>query len=115
WRTSYTQFAPRLGFAHRLNREGSFMVRAGAGLFYDLSFLSSVDLLNGSPYNSWRVISATSPAIQEGSMGSGSSLKLPYSLQWSAAVERRLADRTVISAVYAGSGGRSLLRREGTV
>jgi hypothetical protein len=113
WRTRYTQFAPRLGVVHRLNKEGTFILRAGAGLFYDLSFPSSIDLLNGSPYNRWRLVTVAAAPSPDSTLGFARDLKLPYSVQWSTAMERRLADKTVVAAVYAGSAGRNLLRREG--
>ncbi len=115
WKTRYTQFAPRIGVVHRLTQDGNVTLRAGAGLFYDLSFPSSIDLLNGSAYNRWRMIASTTSPTADTTFGFVRDLKLPYSVQWSVGLERRMPDRTVLGAVYAGSAGRNLLRREGAM
>lgn len=115
WKTRYTQFAPRVGVVHRLNQDGTFTLRTGAGLFYDLSFPSAIDPFNGSAYNQWRFLAPVSSPVGDSSFGFPQDLRLPYSVQWSAALERRLPDRTIVAALYAGSAGRSLLRREGVM
>lgn len=47
WLTSYRDFAPRLGLAWRLTKDGRTMLRAGGGLFYDSSMSIATDILNG--------------------------------------------------------------------
>ncbi|MGH9630231.1 MAG: hypothetical protein ACRD7E_18095, partial [Bryobacteraceae bacterium] len=115
WRTRYNQFAPRVGAAYLLDREGSLVLRAGAGLFYDLGFSSSTDILNGAPYNRWLTTFTAGIAnlsATEILYGFAPDLRLPYSLQWNVTLERAFRKNTVVSAGYVGSAGRRLLRRE---
>ena len=115
WRTRYNQFAPRAGAAYRLSRDGSFVLRAGTGLFYDLGFSSVTDILNGVPFNRWTVNLAGLP-VSTGSQGYGYApdLRLPWSLHWNVTLEKLLTKDTVASAAYVGSRGRRLLRIEAT-
>ena len=112
WKTRYSQWAPRLGVAYRLNE--SLVLRTGAGLFYDLSFSSATDLLNGAPYNRWRnLLGPTIVAGEDVQYVFAPNLRLPYSLEWNVTLERALGSDAAISAAYVGSAGRRLLRREG--
>jgi hypothetical protein len=115
WKTRYLQFAPRFGAAYRLSRDGSLVLRAGAGIFYDLGFSSVTDVLNGAPFNRWVVgLAAIEVApTRTVSYGYAPDLKLPWSLHWNVALEKQLARDTVISAAWVGSRGRRLLRLEG--
>ncbi|HYP14341.1 MAG TPA: TonB-dependent receptor, partial [Bryobacteraceae bacterium] len=116
WKTRWNQFAPRLGVAYRLNSEGTTVVRAGTGLFYDLGFSSATDLINGAPYNRW--ISLAAPAVNRADTvhyAFADNLKLPKSVHWNVTLERVLARDTAVSAAYVGSSGKGLLRREGYV
>lgn len=113
WRTRYTQWAPRFGAAYRFNERGSLVLRAGAGLFYDLGFSSATDLLNGAPYNRWR--NFLGPTVTPGTdsfYGFAPNLRLPYSLEWNTTLERGIGENAAVSAAYVGSSGRRLLRRE---
>ena len=114
WKTRYTQFAPRLGAAWRLR--DTTVVRAGAGLFYDLGFSSAIDLINGAPFNRWRSALGVATVSQESlQYGFAPNLRLPYTLQWNVAVEQGLSANSAISVGYVGSSGRRLMRREGEV
>ncbi|MBK9169707.1 MAG: TonB-dependent receptor [Bryobacterales bacterium] len=114
WPTRATQFAPRAGLAWRANSEGTLVVRAGAGLFYDLGFPSSMDPLNGAPHNRWRLSVGTVPPTTTVLYGFAPELRLPYSLEWNFTVDRVWRSDTLVSAGYVGSAGRRLLRREGS-
>ena len=57
WPTSYRNFAPRLGLAWRLTKDGRTVLRAGGGLYYDSSMSIATDFLNGGPLS---IASATS-------------------------------------------------------
>ena len=49
WPASYRNFAPRLGAAYQLSRDGRTVLRGAAGLFYDSSLSIATDLINGGP------------------------------------------------------------------
>ena len=82
--------------------------------FYDLSFSSATDLLNGAPYNRWRnLLGPTLVAGGDVIYGFAPNLRLPYSLEWNVTLERSMGADAAASAAYVGSAGRRLLRREG--
>lgn len=112
WKTRYSQFAPRLGAAWRLGN--ATVIRAGAGLFYDLGFSSAVDLINGAPFNRWRSATGIATVATESlQYGFAPNLKLPYTAQWNVTVERGLSANSAVSVGYVGSSGKRLMRREG--
>ena len=116
WKSSYTQFAPRVGLAAKLDSAGAFILRVGAGLFFDTGFVSANELLNGAPFNRWRTflgggdVSIASSPID---YGYAPNLALPRTQQWNVTLERTLGDGSAISAGYVGASGARLLRREG--
>ena len=131
WQTTYRNFAPRFGIAYCLDQGGSMVLRAGAGVFYDLGVGASADLAgrfpnlaSGGPYffqsipvpNTSALIPTTSsspPYPSDGtSVGFDPNLKLPRSYQWNVALEKSLGGRQAISATYVGQAGRNLLRQE---
>ena len=114
WNSRFGRFAPRAGLAYRLNRSGNFVLRAGAGAFYDLGFASAIDPLNSVPFNSWRTLAAVDTAAASGpSYGFARDLRIPYSWQWNVTVEGVAPGGGIVSAGWVGSAGRNLLRREG--
>ncbi|HYP07080.1 MAG TPA: TonB-dependent receptor [Bryobacteraceae bacterium] len=111
WRTRYNQWAPRLGIAYRM--ADNLVLRTGVGLFYDLSFSSATDLLNGAPYNRWRnLLGPTIVVGRDMQYGFARDLRLPYSMEWNVTLERAIGADAAASAAYVGSAGRRLLRRE---
>jgi hypothetical protein len=115
WLDSYRNFAPRLGVAFRLSRDGRTVLRAGGGLYYDSSLSIATDLLTGSP------LTASSEGFHSGRNGIFATqliygfmpkLRLPSVDQWNITVERAFGDRDVASIGYVGSAGHNLIRRE---
>jgi hypothetical protein len=114
WVTRANQFAPRVGAAYRLGE--NYVIRAGAGLFYDLSFSSAVDLVNGAPYNRFRSTGSVASVAnfdQPVEYGFARDLRLPYTAHWNFTVERAIGRDSAASVGYVGSLGHRLLRREG--
>jgi len=121
WATAYGNLAPRAGVAYQLNKDGTFVVRGGVGLLYDGTngpagdaFADSYPLLNGAAiFNA--PFSFSHPSLPIGVnvtvpfSAFNPNLKLPYSLQWSASVERQIGDHQVISLAYVGAINRRLL------
>jgi hypothetical protein len=113
WRTTYKDFAPRLGLAYRLDSSGRTVVRAGVGVYYDSSLSIATDLINGGPltlsqYESGRI----APFDSLLTFGFTPDLRLPLVKQWSAAVEHAFGDHDTVSIGYVGAAGRQLIRRE---
>jgi hypothetical protein len=129
WHTTYGNLAPRFGMAYSMDRAGSMVLRAGAGVFYDLGVGAAADLAAYFP-NSVAVrylfqsipvanidsllptVSSAPPYPAVGVVGFDPNLKLPRSYQWNVALEKSFGGRQTISATYVGQAGRDLLRQE---
>lgn len=128
WRTTFANFEPRLGLAYSLTERGDFVLRGGAGMFYDIAVGESANLAGQFP-NSTRasygnvsvpitnvtqylpLLSSTAP-YPYGVEGYVSTLRLPRSYQWNFALEKSIAGQQSLSATYVGQAGRKLLRQE---
>jgi hypothetical protein len=127
WRTTYTNFAPRLGLAYSLTKNRDLVLRAGGGVFYDLG-LGEVTLLPSyfpnsaeASYSSVAVplfnISSylVSPSRQPPyglTYAFPPDLVLPRSYQWNVAIEKAFGDQQALTFTYVGQAGRDLLREE---
>ena len=128
WATTYDNFAPRVGLAYALNAKGDYILRAGAGIFYDVGTGRSADLSFSFP-NSFAIqapnaslpIANLTPYLPPVSLdppyGSvitafSPNLKLPRSYQWNIALEKSFGGKQVVSATYVGQAGRRLLRQQ---
>jgi carboxypeptidase family protein/TonB-dependent receptor-like protein len=128
WATTYGNFAPRLGIAYSLTPNGDFVVRAGAGIFYDLGVGESANLAFNFPnFASTSTPTVTLPIADISpfvptnfsrqppygfSVGFDPHLELPRSYQWNVALEKSFHGKQVVSATYVGQSGRDLLRNE---
>jgi len=128
WNTTFGNVAPRFGFAYSLNAKRDFVLRGGAGIYYDLGvgsaanlasdfpnfatgFFASVPLPIGDPIPFLPILSRQPPFpfVVE---GFASKLKLPRSYQWNVALEKSFTGRQALSVTYLGQAGRDLLRQE---
>lgn len=128
WRTTYSNFAPRLGIAYALNEKGDFIVRVGGGVFYDLGVSQAAQLGSNFPnfasaFSSGVPVPITDPTpyvpglsqqppFPSGTQGFSPNLKLPKSYQWNLALEKSFAGKESISATYLGQAGRDLVRQQ---
>ncbi len=126
WNTTYSNFGPRIGVAYSLTQSGDFLIRAGAGIFYDLGIGGAADLASIYPNfvivgsqvslpltNVNGLIPTISLQPPYGvTVGFTPNLKLPRSYQWNLALEKSFGRKQVISATYVGQAGRDLLRQE---
>jgi hypothetical protein len=129
WETTYGNFAPRAGAAYQLSRGRETLVRGGFGLFYDLGTGPAAQAFGSVfPYVSTQRARSVllplqedlpapvtppgqpPPPLSDTVYAFDSHLKLPYSLQWGAAVEQPLGREQLFTAAYVGSAGRGLLR-----
>jgi hypothetical protein len=129
WKTTWFNFAPRLGVAWvvRDRAESETVIRGGGGVFFDTG------QQNGSAGYQGPGTSATSyffgaafplppaevtpvivnpPATPYGGQvyAFPPHLQLPYTLQWNAAIEQALGKSQKLTITYVGSNGRRLLR-----
>ncbi len=115
WNTRYTQLAPRVGAAFRLDDHS--VLRAGWGKFYDLGFSTALDPINGFPFNRWHFDMAGGSSLAADGPFYGPrlapDLRLPYAFEWNVAYERAFTLRDILSLSYVGSSGHDLLRYEG--
>jgi len=131
WNTQYRNFAPRFGFAYQLTDQGDFVLRGGAGVFYDLGmgtasiaasyFPNSASIITPGVEVPVSDVSSYFPALPTLSSpppylgqihGFASDLKVPRSYQWNVALEKSFGGKQAISATYVGQAGRDLLRQE---
>ena len=130
FRTTYSNFAPRVGMAYQLSssQQWQTVFRGGFGVFYDLATSEVGNNVFGLnfPYGSDTTIfggsfplppSAAVPAPISPANLSGSelnafdpNLKLPYTLEWNASLEQSLGTHQSISMSYVGANGNRLLQ-----
>ncbi|MGD0941698.1 MAG: TonB-dependent receptor [Terracidiphilus sp.] len=125
WKTSWYNFAPRLGIAWTPNNQpgSETVVRAGGGVFFDsANEIAAVgySYLGFSAYNVERgvtipysvneltvPISVTPPYSTV--VAFPSHLQLPYTFEWNASLQQALGRRQTVTISYVGSNGRRLL------
>ena len=128
WSTTYTNFAPRVGFAYTLTDSKDLVLRGGWGMFYDLASDSVAQLSQGFASQAAKPaffvslpLSDATPFIPSISLqppfpsmtaGFAPDLKLPRSYQWNVALEKSFGGKQAISLTYVGQAGRDLLRQE---
>jgi hypothetical protein len=129
WRTTFFNFAPRLGIAWtaRSHSGQETVFRAGGGVFYDtgnqiaaLGFSGAGFLGLDYYYNvtlpfapsQFDISTAATPPYTSGIYAFPSHLQLPYSLQWNASVEQALGKSQTMSVSYVASSGRRLLQEQ---
>ena len=129
YKTTYNNFAPRLGFTYQLREDPKRMtvVRGGFGIFYDVGNGETGNSFTSFPFMSpSKTLTGVSFPISEASAApnpfgvapvdvsievSDPNLKLPRIYQWNFGVEQSLGTNQTISASYVGAIGRRLLRR----
>jgi Carboxypeptidase regulatory-like domain/TonB dependent receptor len=128
WHTDYRGFGPRFGLGYLLNTTPGHetVLRTGFGVFYDTGSIRSRTWFSGagsSQYDSFIGNPLPATAAQIDSVGVPSvsvpiagdiyaadpNLRLPYTLQWSFALEQALDRRDKVTLTYNGNAARRLL------
>jgi hypothetical protein len=127
YETTWGNVAPRLGIAYQLGRRPDWgaVLRAGAGIFYDLGSGSLGGTTSYFPYSASKVINAPvfplspqdaaappftlNPPVPT-ILVADPHLKLPRSYQWNVALEQSIGGSQSLSLTYIGAIGRDLLR-----
>ncbi len=132
YNTRYGNVAPRIGVAYQLrqNQGRETVLRGGFGVFYDLAstevgnenlnftYPYGSDLYtSGAPFPTPILVAAPPPIVPPDAtqgilFGFDPHLQLPYTLQWSFAIEQGLGESQVLTASYVGSAGSRLLATE---
>ena len=131
YKTTYNNFAPRVGAAYQLSQKTGreLMLRAGVGVFYDMGSQTAGGAFgNVFPYVAQRALLAPafpltldqlSPPVATRNppatltvFAFDPNLKLPRVYQWNVGLEQSLGSHQTISATYVGAIGRDLLREQ---
>jgi hypothetical protein len=125
WHAGKNNFAPRVGAAWEARADT--VVRAAAGIFYDLGYADVSNAMIAFPYARGTTIPATSFPLSAGAAAPppfktsppasfmaviDPNHSQPRTYEWNAAVERSFADSNVLSITYAGAEGRELMRKD---
>lgn len=128
WKTTWFNFAPRLGVAWTVrNQPGQETVlRAGGGVFFDTGTQNATRGFNGLGFFASRTYPNASLPITPDQLNFStavtapytnviafpSHLQLPYTLEWSASVEQSLGKAQALTVSYVASIGRRLLQQQ---
>lgn len=128
YRTQWLNVGPRAGLSLALDNSGSVVLRAGAGVFYDLGNGPALQGYTSFPYNSSRSLPGESwpvpvERIQPAPFNQNPPyaavfrvmdphLLLPYTAQWNLTIEKAIGAHQLASIAYVGSRGERLLRTE---
>ena len=129
YETTYGNFAPRLGVAYQPFAGHATVVRAGFGVFYDLGYAFTGTIFTPSNYPYSRIRTVANAAITDPIFSAqvgpqtisppyprlfdyDDNFQLPYSLQYSFAIEQPFGQVNSLSVSYVGSAGRRLARVE---
>ena len=135
WRTSWYNFAPRLGVAYiaHLDADRQTVIRGGGGVFFDtgqqtgsfafsgpgFSTLKFFGSIFGTPASFPAPASMTSPAISQPPTAPYGTVytnpphfQLPYTFQWNVSLEQGLGRSQSVTISYVGANGRKLLEQD---
>jgi len=130
FKTTYGNFAPRLGVAYQLvpSQNWPTVLRGGFGAFYDMatSEVGNAVQFGVYPFGATNYLFGSSfplsasesqpPPITAAGLSSSTllsfdpALKLPYTWQWNLALEQGLGAQQTLGFSYVGSAGRRLLQ-----
>lgn len=128
FRTTYDNFAPRIGIAYELSPGKTWqrVLRGGFGVFYDLASAEFGSLLSfGNPPFSGANFGVSGPFPYSAQQmaappilpptvsylfGYNPHLKLPYTLEWNVALQQALGSNQTLSVSYIGASGKRLLQ-----
>jgi len=129
YETTYANFAPRVGIAYQAFRNRGTVIRGGFGSFYDLGYAFAGTALSPTNYPFSRSRTVTNRPIADpiflsevGALNTNppyprlfsfyDGYKLPYTLQYSLAIEQPFGNANALSISYVGAAGRRLARIE---
>ncbi len=126
WRTTWFNFAPRVGIAWTAhNIEGwETVLHAGGGVFYDTLNQVATGGYQGVGFTAYKVysgaslpfppvqldfpVTATPPYTGANIFAFPEHLQLPYTLEWNANLQQALGKQQALTIAYVGANGRRL-------
>jgi hypothetical protein len=134
WKTSWYNFAPRLGVIYLLKSEPGWetVIRGGAGVFFDTGQQYGSNGYRGPGFSATNVFGSivgssgtfpqsvdvvTPPIVKPPVPPYGTTyaypahLQLPYTLQWNASVQQALGKAQALTISYVGANARRLLQQ----
>lgn len=137
WRTSWYNFAPRLGFAYLLDSSADreTVLRGGGGVFFDTGQQTGSAALQGPGLQATNYfgnifgvsasfpvpVAMVAPPVSESLIppygplyANPANLQLPFTFQWNASLEQALGRTQSFTLSYVGSNGRKLLQEQDT-
>jgi hypothetical protein len=136
WRTSWYNFAPRLGVAYVLQNSTGWdtVVRGGFGVFFDSGQQQGSDGYQGVGFSAMTpffgslfgspasfpvppaqvtppIVNPPVPPFNSSVFAFSPHLQLPYTLQWNASIEQSLGKSQALTISYVGATGRRLLEQ----
>lgn len=130
WRTTYHNFAPRLGVAWQAhNNPGrETIVRAGGGVFFDTDNEFATQGFSGIGFSASNYVFGAPVPAPPDQLGFSTAaippytsatvyafpahLQLPYTLQWNAAIQQAMSREQAVTFSYVASNGRRLLEQQ---
>jgi hypothetical protein len=135
WKTSWYNFAPRLGVAYVLNSDVDHetVFRGGSGVFFDTGQQLGAYAFDGPGYSATDYFGSaygtpasfplpapsSMPSVSESLIApygavfaTPSHFQLPYTFQWNASLEQALGKSQSLSISYVGANGRRLLKED---
>jgi hypothetical protein len=125
WHPQKDAFAPRVGVAWQA--VPNLVVRAGAGIFYDLGYSAVANGPTAFPFSQGKTILNTSFPLSAANAAPppftttppvsylavvDPNHVLPRTYEWNASVERSLGQADVLTITYVGAAGRKLMRQD---
>jgi hypothetical protein len=128
WKTSWYNFAPRLGLAWQAHRISGWetVVRSGGGVFFDTnSGIATLGYTNGIGFSALNELFGAPLPVSSSQLNFSPSatdvpytsaiiyafpshLQLPYTLQWNVSLQQALGNTQALTLSYVGSNGRRL-------
>lgn len=130
WKTSYYNFAPRLGVAIRAHTTPGWetVLRTGGGVFFDSNDSTAANGFSALGFSSYQTyygsplpvtlaqidfpVTVEPPYTGASVYAFPRRLQLPYTLQWNVSLEQALGQHQSLTLSYVGSNGRRLQQQQ---